>query len=183
MNDIALHKPIVLRSRLNDMNEREKAIASALLENRKFLIFEKGHVKIIDSDTNPLPDTFYYGSEAVSMYRQLLGLPSHAITTIHVMDIFDHIDDYNTMKDILFLLYCVHIRNDRFKKLCQLDAPSFILQNEYRVLNDRVEFLQNNNWCNKPFVNCYKSKPENETEEPKDIEEPLKSLTDIGYFL
>jgi DNA-directed RNA polymerase beta' subunit len=73
------------------------------------------------------------------------------------------------------------MRNDRYRKLLEYGAPEIILWNEYRMLQEYVESLQDNNWCGHPVINRYNTA--NPDEEPEWEEEVRKSLADIGYSL
>ena len=73
------------------------------------------------------------------------------------------------------------MRNSRFTRLLALDAPAIILWNEYRMLQEHMEDLQDNNWCGHPVINRFNTADEDET--PEWHEEVRKSLTDINYSL
>ena len=180
MKLIILHKPMVLRSSLDDMTASQKEIALDLLTNRKLLIPGTNGLRFI-GNKHETPKFFLYGSEAVCYYRQSLGLPDVSIRTIDPDNILQDIDDYDTLYDILHLLHRVDIRNERIIKLRDLDVPNIILWNEDRMLPEYVEFLQDNNWCGKPVINRYDTADEGE--EPEWHEEIRKSLIDIGYDL
>ena len=128
-----------------------------------------------------LPKFYLYGSEAVCYYRQSLGFPDVSITDIEIDDIVVETEDFDTLYDILFLLNRVSMRNDRYRKLLEYGAPEIILWNEYRMLQEYVESLQDNNWCGHPVINRYNTA--NPDEEPEWEEEVRKSLADIGYSL
>ena len=180
MKLIILNKPVVLRSSLDDMTASQKEIALDLLTNRKLLIPDNNGLKFV-SHKSETPKFFLYGSEAVCYYRQSLGLPDVSIKTIDPDDILQDIDDFDTVFDILHLLHRVDIRNERIMKLRDMDVPNIILWNEDRMLQEYVEFLQDNNWCGNPEINRYNTADEDT--EPEWHEEVRRSLTDIGYDL
>lgn len=186
MKNITLFKPIVLRNSLDDMTLSQKEIALDLLSNRKLLVpWSDGmHFIPLSRKQRPkekLPKFYLYGSEAVCYYRQSLGLPDVSITDIEIDDIVVETEDFDTLYDILFLLNRVSMRNDRYRKLLEYGAPEIILWNEYRMLQEYVESLQDNNWCGHPVINRYNTA--NPDEEPEWEEEVRKSLADIGYSL
>ena len=87
----------------------------------------------------------------------------------------------DTLYDILYLLNRVRMRNARFTRLLAMDAPAIILWNEYRMLQEHMEDLQDNNWCGHPVINRFNTAYEDEA--PEWHEEIRKSLTDISYSL
>lgn len=183
MNPITLFKPIVLRNSLDDMTLSQREIALDLLSNRKFLIPDNNGFLFVKTDKNhkaDLPKFYLHGSEAVCYYRQSLNLPDISITIIDIDDIIMDTDDFDTLYDILFFLNNVHMRNMRCIRLRDLGCPEIILWNEYRMLQEYVETLQDNHWCGHPVVNHM---------DPDDPNKPIgeelerKSLTDIGYSL
>ena len=186
MKNITLFKPIVLRSSLDDMTLSQKEIALDLLTNRKLLVPGSDGLRFIPLSRKQRPKEkppkFYlYGSEAVCYYRQSLGLPDVSITDIEIDDIVVATEDFDTVYDLLFLLNRVRMRNDRNRKLHEYGAPGIILWNEYRMLQEYVESLQDNHWCGHPVINRYNTADPDD--EPEWEEEIRKSLTDIGYSL
>lgn len=186
MNNITLFKPIVLRSSLDDMTLSQKEIALDLLTNRKLLVPDSDGLRFIPLSRKQrpkerLPKFYLYGSEAVCYYRQSLGLPDVSITEIEIDDIVTHTEDFDTLYDLLFLLNRVRMRNDRNRKLQEYGCPGIILWNEYRMLQEYVESLQDNNWCGHPVINRYNTADPDE--EPEWNEEIRKSLADIDYEL
>ena len=186
MQNITLFKPIILRSALDDMTLAQKEIALDLLTNRKLLVPDSDGLRFIPLNKEQrarerLPKFYLYGSEAVCYYRQSLGLPDYSITDIEIDDIVMETEDFDTLYDLIFLLNRVRMRNDRNKKLHECGAPGIILWNEYRMLQEYVESLQDNNWCGHPVINRYNIADSDE--EPEWEEEIRKSLTDIGYSL
>ena len=188
MKDIKLFKPIVLRSSLDDMTLSQKEIAIDLLSNCKSLVPGKDGLRYVTSrDTKHKPLKHYlFGSEAVCYYRQSIGLPDVSIKTICVDEILTAPADFDTLYDILYLLNRVHMRNERITRVAELGCPHIILQNEYRMLQEYVETLQDNHWCGHPVMNCYDAPDLDEDAEPgkyKHYEVVRKSLADIGYSL
>lgn len=183
MNPITLFNPVVLRNSLDDMTLSQREIALDLLSNRKFLIPDKDGFRFIrlnkDGKAN-LPKFYLHGSEAVCYYRQSLGLPDISITLIDVDDIIQDIEDFDTLYDILFFLDNVRMRNERCIKLRDMGCPGIILWNEYRMLQEYVETLQDNHWCGHPVVNHMNPEDPND---PEWEELERKSLKDIGYEL
>ena len=183
MKNITLIKPVVLRSALNDMTVSQREIAVDLLTNRKFLLPDADGLRLIENTKNSgkLPKFYLYGSEAVCYYRQSLDLPDVSLTDIEVDDIVMNTEDFDTLYDILYLLNCVRMRNARFTRLLAMDAPAIILWNEYRMLQEYMEDLQDNNWCGHPVINRFNTAYEDEA--PEWHEEIRKSLADISYSL
>ncbi len=183
MNPIIFFKPIVLRDSLNDMTLSQREIALDLLSNRKFLVPDKDGFRFIRANNNgkiSLPKFYLHGSEAVCYYRQSIGLPDVSITSIDIDDIIMDIDDYDTLYDILFFLRNVNMRNERCIKLLSLGCPGIIIWNEYRMLQEYVESLQNCSWCGHPVINHMNPDDPNE---PVWEELDRKSLKDINYNL
>ena len=183
MKNITLIKPVVLRSALNDMTVSQREIAVDLLTNRKFLLPDADGLRLIENTKNSskLPKFYLYGSEAVCYYRQSLDLPDVSLTDIEIDDIVMNTEDFDTLYDILYLLNRVRMRNARFTRLLAMDAPAIILWNEYRMLQEHMEDLQDNNWCGHPVINRFYTTYEDEA--PEWHEEIRKSLTDINYSL
>lgn len=183
MKNITLIKPVVLWGALDDMTISQKEIAVDLLTNRKFLLPGADGLRLIENTKNSskLPKFYLYGSEAVCYYRQFLNLPDVSLTDIEVDDIVINTEDFDTLYDILYLLNRVRMRNARFTHLQALDALAIILWNEYRMLQEHLEDLQDNNWCGHPVINRFNTAYE--YEEPEWHEEIRKSLADIGYSL
>lgn len=143
MNKISLCKPIVLRGSLDDMTASQKKTAEYLLRCRRLLTITQSGIAFIAAhkDTR-LPANYFYGSEAVSIYRQSLGLPDVSVRSIDADHILHSIQDFDTCQDILSLLKRIHLRNRRTQKLIGIGAPLIILADEYRVLQESVEELE-----------------------------------------
>ena len=104
MNNISLYKPIILRKSLADMTEEQQKTAGKLLCSHLFITVSASGLTFIENTKGvKLPDIFFYGSEAVCVYRQSLGLPDVSIRCINVNDILTEIEDFNSCFDILFL--------------------------------------------------------------------------------
>lgn len=182
MKNIILFKPIILRKSLDDMTANQKKTALDFLHNRKILAIMKSGLTILEiSKETQYPAHFFYGSEAVSIYRQSLGLPDVSIRSIDVNGILNGVPDFDACYDILFLLHRVGIRNCRIRHLHDLGAPMIILFNEYRILQEYVEALEDNHWSGHPVMNCFEAV--NGDGEPEHHEEARKSLNDIGISL
>lgn len=142
MLNIIFNRPIILRKSLNDMTTSQRNIAENLLRNRQLLTFTKSGACIIDYTQNhELPSHYYYGSEAVCIYRQLLGLPDASLRHIDVNQIIQDLNGFNDLSDILSQLNKVNTRNERFIKLQNIGAPAIILFNEYRMLQENIEAM------------------------------------------
>ena len=129
--------------------------ALRLLHNTDFMVIDKGGLKIVPEKEAKDIRLCFYGSEAVCVYREMLGLPDVGIRSIDVNDIVQAVTNYDSLFDIIFFLRRVDVRSERFNKLSAMLAPKVILMNEYRMLRENVEFLQDNNWCDHPIVSCY----------------------------
>lgn len=184
MKNINLFKPIILRKSLEDMSESQKDTALNLLHNRLFIAVSASGLEFMENKKDiRLPEIFFYGSEAVCIYRQSLNLPNISIRFIHVNNILSEAEDFSTCFDILFFLNQVHMQNKRAGYLHGIGAPAVILWNEYLQLQQRAEFLENNNWCGHPVTNSFDIPYENDAQEPEHCEETRKSLNDIGLSL
>jgi hypothetical protein len=182
MNSIKLFKPIILCKSLNDMTAKQRERAIRLLHNQEYLTVDECGMAFSSFQKDiPLPPVYFYGSEAVCIYRQMLGLPDVSIRSIDINEIMESAPCFDILFDLLFFLHNIEMRNNRIKKLDAIDAPSIILHNEYRLLYETVEFLQDNNWCGHPKVNRYNTAEEGH--EPEYEEEVRHSLADIGYDL
>ena len=184
MNNISLYKPVILRKSLKDMTEKQRQTAEKLLCNHLFVTVCPSGLEFIENGKDvKLPDIFFYGSEAVCIYRQSLGLPDVSVRHIDINNILTKIEDFNTCSDILCFLHSVHMRNDRARYLQDIGAPSVILYNEYRQLQERMEFLEDNHWCGNPVTNSFDVPYEDDTQKPDHYEEVRKSLADTGLSL
>lgn len=181
MYSIKFMKPIVLRKSLDDMTGEQKEQALRLLYNTDILTIDKDGVHTIHEKDAKDTRFSFYGSEAVCVYREMLGLPDVSIRSIDVNDIVQAVSDYDTLFDIIFFLRRVDVRSERFNKLSAMLAPKVILMNEYRMLRENVEFLQDNNWCDHPIVCSYDVDDDDGNIEH--CEDVRKSLSDIGYDL
>ena len=182
MKNINLFKPIILRKSLEDMTANQRQNALDLLLGRKILTVAKSCITLPECHKGTTyPPHFFYGSEAVSIYRQSLGLPDVSIRTIDVGGILLETKEFDDCFDILCLLHRVSIRNCRARKLHDIGAPRIILFNEYRMLQEYVETLENNHWSGHPVMNCYELEDGNG--EMKECEKPHRSLNDIGLSL
>lgn len=181
MNSIKLMKPVVLMKSLEDMGEEQKKQAVRLLNNKDIMVVEQEGVSFIPESEKNHIKTFFYGSEAVCIYREMLGLPNVGIRFIDVNDIMKSVSDYTDLIDIIQFVRRVDMRNERFNRLCVLIAPNAILMNEHRMLRECVEFLQDNNWNGHPFVCGYDI--EDDDGNTKYCEDVRASLYDIGYDL
>ncbi len=147
MQNIYLSKPVILKKSLTDMSAPQRRDALDLLENRKYLTFDETGIRLISPKEFGEHSThFYYGSEAVCIYRQSLGLADIGIHAIKVMDILGQLADYDVLQEICSHLRRIQSRNDRFIKLSGMGAPFILLVNEYRSLQEYVETLDNNNY-------------------------------------
>jgi len=181
MEKILFVKPIVLRKSLDDMHGEEKEQALMLLFNKDVLIVGKNGFEIVPDKDAKGASVCFYGSEAVCIYRQMLGLPDVGIRKIDVNDIITAIGCYHCLYDILFFLRRVDFRNHRMNRLSEISAPRIILMNEYRMLREYVEYLQDNNWCDRPMTCEFEDEDENGN--PEHCEEVRISLANIGYDL
>ena len=183
MNDIHLLKPIVLRNSLDDVTEKQKKQAIRFLCNYDVLTVNKSSLEIrsYESVKGRLPSICFFGSEAVCIYRQTLGLPDISIRSIDVDRIVQNTFCFDHLIDILFFLHRVERRNMRFARLYSINAPAVIMMNEYRVLQEYVEYLQDNNWSGRPIT--YEYEEENRDGKLERRQEIRKSLVDIKYDL
>ena len=181
MYSIKFMKPIVLRKSLDDMTGKQKEQALRLLHNTDIMVIGKGGLKIIPEREAKNTGSCFYGSEAVCIYRDMLGLPNVGIRSIDVNDIVQAVTDYDSLFDIMFFLRRVDMRNDRCNRLSEMSAPTVIMMNEYRMLREYVETLQDNNWCGHPLVCCYDI--EDDDGNPEHCEDVRQSLSDVGYDL
>lgn len=184
MKNISLYKPIVLRKSLDDMTDRARRKAEDLLCGRLFISFTASGLEFIENKKGAqLPEIIYYGSEAVCIYRQALGLPDVSIRRIRVNDILSKTPDFDSCFDILFFLNSVSMQNSRAGHLQEIGAPAVILCCEYIQLQQRMEFLENNSWSGQPIVNSFDVPYEGGGQKPDHYEEIRKSLNDIGLSL
>ena len=181
MNNINFMKPIVLLKSLNDMTEKQQNQAKRLLWNKDFLTVGETGIEIIPADKAKDIPIFFYGSEAVCLYRQMLGLPDVGIRFIDVDKIVESTCCFDCLKDLIYFMHRVELCSDRINRLSVMNAPTVIMMNEYRLLHDRVEFLQDNDWCGHPDTWTYRDEDEDGNSEEQQI--PRKSLICIGYDL
>jgi hypothetical protein len=183
MKEIRLFKPIVLEKSLEDMTKAQHEQAIRLLRNTDYITIGESGIEIqkFSASEKNMPAVFFYGSEAVCIYRQMLGLPDVGIRIIDVDEITESTFGFDTLFDIMHFLSRVSLRNERVNHLADLGVPLVILVNEYRLLREYVEYLQDNNWCGKPHKNIYDVPlHDGGTEHHEDIR---KSLADIRYDL
>lgn len=155
MKNIELVKPVVLMKDLGDMTPDEKKKALRMLcMKEKF--------------------DGLYGSEAVCAFRRSLELRDVAIRTIRVNAILEAVPDIFTLEDIVYLMKRMVNRNNRMKRLVELDCPERILECEYHILWMAVENLNDNNWNGHPII-AYVNDDEEEI--------PYKSLADVDIEL
>lgn len=184
MKNISLYKPIVLRKSLDDMSDRARERAERLLSGHLFLSFTPSGLEFIENKKGAeLPRSIHYGSEAVCVYRQALGLPDVSIRHICVNEILSKTPDFDSCFDILFFLNRVSMQNSRARHLKEIGAPAVILCNEYLQLQQRMESLENNRWCDHPIVHSFDVPYAGGGQEPGHYEEIRKSLNDIGLSL
>lgn len=181
MYNINFLKPIVLTKSLDDMEGEHKEQALRLLNNKDYIIIDQDGINIVPESKAKSAKIYFYGSEAVCIYRETLGLPDVGIHKIDVNDIVQSVKDYECLFDIMFFLHRVYNRSSRFSKLAAMLAPIIILENEYRVLREYVEFLQDNNWCDHPYICSYDI--EDEDGNPEHCDDVRQSLCDVGYDL
>lgn len=182
MRNIILDKPVILRKSLEDMLAGQYSTAIELLTLRSYLTITPNGLEIQPfQKENDLPPVYFSGSEAVILYRQSLGLPDRSIKQINVDAIISSTDTFDDLQDIIFFLREIDFRNRRIPRLRAIDAPLIILRNEDRMLQENVEYLQDNNWNGKP-----KTVKEHVCDGHGNFEEqdiPRKSLLDINYYL
>ena len=183
MQNIFLHKPVILAASLEDMQPKHQAIALDLLHHRKFLTYTETGIQFLTAkeagDTDMI---FHEGSEAVCIYRQALGLPDHSIRVIKVHEIINQVSDYDTLKDIVSLLSWVDSCNDTLRNLSNINPPRMILWSASDRLQEAVEMLQDNAAAREPFKKCvHDFDPEGDT--CSCHSEIRKSLKDIDYYL
>ena len=183
MKNINFLKPIVLRKSLNDMTESQKEQAVRFLRGNDVMHFTQSGMEIVPTDSVKFrwPKVCFYGSEAVCIYRQMLGLPDVGIRSIDVNKILTCAPCFNFLYDIIFFLRRIESWSNRFARLSSMNAPHIILINEYRMLYEYVEFLQDNNWCGHPKLDSYDIENEDGTTEHHD--DVRKSLINIGFDL
>lgn len=181
MQNIYFYKPIILRKSLDDMEGSQKKTALELLRSQKILSIGKDGIDIIEmSKGMEYPTHFFYGSEAVGIFRQSLGLPDVSIHSIDVDEILCTAEDFDSCYDFLYFLNRIGCKNCRAKKLSELGVPAIIQINEYRMLQESVEHLEDNNWNGSPDMNCYDTIEDGETVHH---EEARNSLAGTGMSL
>lgn len=183
MENIYLCTPIVLSETLDDMNPKQKQTALEILHHKKFITYsETGFTFLTTAEAMKSDKIYHGGSEGVCIYRQILGLEDCSIRMIPVNEIFDLIDDFYTLEDLVKLLSFVDSCNCSFSKLRGLNAPSLILWNAENRLYRAIEQLQYNPEGEDQFMKCiHEVNVEDETCECHQI--PRRSLFDIDYTL
>lgn len=182
MRNIILDKPVILRRSLDDMLTGQYNTAIELLTLKSYLTFTPNGLEIHPFHSEKeIPSLYFSGSEAVIIYRQSLGLPDRSIKQIHVDEIISSVDTFDDLLDIIFFLHEIDFRNRRIPRLRAIDAPLIILRNEDRMLQENVEYLQDNNWNGKPKT--YKNHICDGHGSFEEQECPRSSLIDIGYYL
>ena len=159
MKKIVFAKPIIPKySATLDMTIEQAKIASKLFSNALFM---KNGEPVESKDAKDA----LYGSEAVLAYMEKLGLEAHPLTEIDVDAILSICDTYDEVYDLLFLMRRVDMRNDRVRKLEELDAPAIIMVNEYRMLQETVDVLFFNRFMPHPVKYTCPAEDEDEPDE------------------
>lgn len=181
MKDIHFLKPIVLKKSLEDMQGKQKEQAFRLLYNKEVMVFDCNGISFVPNTEANINRFCFYGSEAVCVYREMLGLPDVGIRRIEVNKIIQSVDDYECLSDITDFMFKVNASNERFTFFSTLYFPTLVLIHEYSLLRNRVEHLQNNSQCRHPGAHVY------DIDEGEGIishhEDIKHSLIDIGYDL
>jgi hypothetical protein len=114
-------------------------------------------------------DKCLYGSEAVLYLCSQKGVTEPCVEEVNIPGELFIRTKPGQWIDVCNLVYTLEMRNDRVTKLASLNVPKIILINERRMLKDKVEQLENNNYHGK--VIRYNNGV------------AMRSLNDLGYSL
>ena len=147
MKDIKLVKPVIVRASLKDMCPVCREQAEKFLDGKE-VINNNGEIvpaEKMDKDS-------IMGSEAAALLREALELQDVSIKTIPVNTIIAEIDDIYQMIDILLLIKRVEYTNDLLGEAIRDGAKPAKVNKVYRLLQEKVEYLLDNDWCGEPLV-------------------------------
>lgn len=182
MKNIYFFKPIILEKALDDMKDAiQSEEALLLLHGKKFLAYtEDGLELFYGKSTDHLPARYFYGSEAVVLYRQYLGLPDVSIRTLDVNSILSEVPDYNALRDIFYFLQEIEFLNKHAKHFLGFDEGDQSTFTQYLQLQELVECLEDNGHRPSPTTREFMSSA---GDDEKDKDSKLLSLKDIGISL
>ena len=159
MNKIVFAKPVIAKySATLHMTIEQAKVAHKLFANALFI--KDGELVEPKEAIGAL-----YGAEAVLAYMEKLGLEAHPLKEIDVDAILSICDTYDDAYDLLCLMRRVDMRNERVRKLEELDAPAIIMMNEYRMLQDTVDQLFFNRFTLHPITYTCPAEDEDEPDE------------------
>ena len=159
MNKIVFAKPVIAKySATLHMTIEQAKVAHKLFANALFM--KDGELVEPKEAIGAL-----YGAEAVLAYMEKLGLEAHPLKEIDVDAILSICDTYDDAYDLLCLMRRVDMRNERVRKLEELDAPAIIMMNEYRMLQDTVDQLFFNRFTLHPITYTCPAEDEDEPDE------------------
>ena len=147
MKNIKLVKPVVLEDVvMPELSVVEQKILTDMLSNR---VYVDNELRLYLPD-DELPENILYGSEAAIAFLESIEKEVWSITEIRVDAYVALANDYDEVDDILFFCRAIDRQNSRLEKLIELGAPLAVLQNEYRLLHEKVERLYMNSFLPNP---------------------------------
>lgn len=91
------------------------------------------------------------GSEAVVWLLNDMSISEKVISSIEIpSDVF--LEGMRQWNDICSLCVAVEMKNNRTKNLIEIGAPDIVIRNEYRMLTEAVNMLEDTSWSNDPPV-------------------------------
>ena len=141
----------------------------AILDSAEFKAFaESGELNTTDH--------IVWGIHAVDFFQHL----SHVIPLmkIHIPDDVFRVASKDEWYDISTSFLSVKTRNERLQKLISLNAPAIIIDNEYRMLVEAIQRLENNS-----LFTCGDEPLENGNRYRNANGMVYRSLNSVGYSL
>ena len=131
-----------------EMDRKQAKVAEKLFHNVMAVVKDGDGIRFVRE--KEAKEDALFGPAAVLAYMESLGLSSKPMDGIPVHDILELCDTMDEAHDILFLMNRVKLRNERVKRLKEMNAPEIIMRNEIRMLWEMVEQLYLNQYTFHP---------------------------------
>lgn len=184
MLKFTLCKPMLIDTQIKEIEDKLPYSFKDLMDVNRCLKFltksSSGEFEIIPIN-QPISDktddaTYYCGPEAIIELCKKYDVKIAPITEVDIPTEFYFESCPKIWDDVCYLVARAENRSSRLGKLLELDAPSIIIMNETRMLEEYLETLEHNNL----YVLEY-------PDDPKHLEDKsgriFRSLKDGGYSM
>lgn len=185
MLKLSLCRPMLIDTHIQRVADKLPYSMEDLMDILRCIKFiyknDSGEFEFLDTSVKSIPDgmdttKLSYGPDAIIEICKEHNIEINPITEIDVPVLFYYENCQIIWDDVCYLFARVESRSSRLGKLLELNAPSIIIMNETRMLEEYLETLEHNNlysWMG--------------SEEPKHMQDSrgriYRALRDGGYSM